>query len=249
MKEKILTRLQEHYNEVKKFCDEEQILGVFLYGSQNYGVDNKDSDVDSVAIIIPTIKDMVLNEPLSIEIQFDNGEHCVVKDLREMLKMWKKQNINFLEVLYTQYYIVNPNLALFYVHLLAVRECFVHYDIEKMVKSICGQAIHTLKQNPADPKKLSNAMRLYDFIIDFCDGANYQNCLYPSEDKRVKYKRVKYGATTTEQNQYLYELTMSNLIELQTHIPHTDLHKKDCIEIVIDNTVISIIKTFNQEEK
>ena len=42
------------------------VLGVFLQGSQNYHLDYAGSDIDTKAIIIPTLDDIVLNkQPVS----------------------------------------------------------------------------------------------------------------------------------------------------------------------------------------
>ena len=38
-KEKIMSRLREHYDESLKYFKEEQIVGCFLQGSQNYQLD------------------------------------------------------------------------------------------------------------------------------------------------------------------------------------------------------------------
>ena len=41
---------------------EDQIIGVFLYGSQNYGLATENSDVDTKVIIIPTLEDLCLKK-------------------------------------------------------------------------------------------------------------------------------------------------------------------------------------------
>jgi predicted nucleotidyltransferase len=56
--EKIMNRLQEHYDEVIKMGYE--VVGVFLQGSQNYDLDYENSDIDSKAIILPKFNDFVL---------------------------------------------------------------------------------------------------------------------------------------------------------------------------------------------
>ena len=54
-REPILKRLQEHWDyAVRQGVDPDRIVGVFLYGSQNYGFANSDSDVDSKLIIVPS---------------------------------------------------------------------------------------------------------------------------------------------------------------------------------------------------
>ena len=56
MKTKIINRLKEHWNAVVDYgIPEERIIGVFLYGSQNYGFATEESDIDSKAIIIPSV--------------------------------------------------------------------------------------------------------------------------------------------------------------------------------------------------
>jgi predicted nucleotidyltransferase len=39
---------------------EDQIIGVFLYGSQNYGLATEDSDVDTKVVIIPTLENLII---------------------------------------------------------------------------------------------------------------------------------------------------------------------------------------------
>ena len=65
MKEDVLNPVYRHYKHVCSHYNEDHILGVFLYGSQNYALDNGDSDVDTKAIYIPTFKEVVFNKPIS----------------------------------------------------------------------------------------------------------------------------------------------------------------------------------------
>lgn len=49
--------LQEHKQAVLAAgYTEKQILGIFVYGSQNYGTATENSDVDTKAVIIPTMR-------------------------------------------------------------------------------------------------------------------------------------------------------------------------------------------------
>ena len=100
-------RVEQHHKFVCEHYPESQILGVFLYGSQNYDLDTPFSDVDTKAIYIPTFEEVVFNQPISKELHLPNGEHCEVKDIREFVKNLYKQNINFVEVLFTDYKVIN----------------------------------------------------------------------------------------------------------------------------------------------
>ena len=51
-------RVNEHYCETKKMGYD--VVGVFLAGSQNYGVAYDDSDIDTKAILLPTFTSVSL---------------------------------------------------------------------------------------------------------------------------------------------------------------------------------------------
>ena len=190
----IWKKLENHKQKVIDEYGEENVLGVFLYGSQNYNLDTPDSDVDTKAIIIPTFHDLCHATPVSKEIHFKNGEHCEFKDIREIVKMFKKQNINFLEILYTQYYWVNPKYeVLWYEFFICHRESIAHYDPQKALSSICGQALHTIKQNPTNGKKIANSLRLIDFLEKYLTGFNYKDCIVLSQTKREQLLKFKTG--------------------------------------------------------
>lgn len=170
--------IREHKAKVLEHYAESQLLGIFVYGSQNYSIATETSDVDTKAILVPTLEELCLGKPVSRELHLDNGEHCEVKDIRELVKMFRKQNINFLEILYTDYCWINPKYNRLW------RECFInnrekisHMDMRVALMSICGQAIHTLKQNKTDGKKFSNGLRLYHTLKKYIEGENYDKCI------------------------------------------------------------------------
>ena len=186
------TALELHkQNLLRKGYKEENILGIFAYGSQNYNLATENSDWDTKAIIIPSFRDLVLEKPVSEQIEIYNiyngiyccdkdstGEHCEVKDIREMVNMFKKQNINFIEILFTEYKWVNPIYAdLWKKYFENNRERIAYYDMGKALESICGQSLHTIKQNPADGKKIANAYRLYLFLRKYLQEKPYQECI------------------------------------------------------------------------
>jgi len=191
-KDKILKRLQEHWNFLlQQGYDEDHILGIFVYGSVNYGYANENSDIDTKAIILPTFEQFCLNpQMISIEYHIDE-EHIEIKDIRLMRDMWMKQNINFIEILYTDYFIINEKYKeLFDKYFIQNREAIAHYDKQKTLKSISGQLLHTLHQEPTDNKKLYNASRLYTFLKDYFNEKSYAECLQPKDESLWE---LKYG--------------------------------------------------------
>jgi predicted nucleotidyltransferase len=181
IRHKTMDRLHQHLEYAKQQgYNEENILGIFCYGSQNYHFANRDSDIDSKLIILPTFEDICLHEKWeSKELHFED-EHIEVKDIRELRLMFMKQNINFLEILYTDYFILNPKYEeLWNQYFVSNREDITHYDIDKTVKSISGQIKHTLSYVELDNKKIYNAWRLTYFLDMYLQGKDYIDCIRP----------------------------------------------------------------------
>ena len=202
MQEKIKKRLKEHYEFVCSKYDKDQILGVFLYGSQNYDLATEFSDIDTKAIYVPSFEEVIWNKPISIELQFENGEHCEVKDIRDFMKNIYKQNINFIEVLFTEYFILNPKYVDLWNELLQYKEDYARYDIHKAVHSMSHQASNTLKQalnSPTNPsKKASDALRLIYFLQRYLHGESYFDCIKPVGEARDEILSIKYSPRPVE---------------------------------------------------
>lgn len=184
----ISVALLEHYNKAKEKFPHTTILGVFLYGSQNYNIATEDSDVDTIVILIPSFEDLVLETSISKEIRFKNGEHCVAKDIREIIKQWKKQSLNFLEILFTDYYIINPTFQKEWNKLLEEREFIARMDLDKAIKSISAQARNTYLKNKTNKKYQANALRLFFFLQDLILWKPYKDCMTSHHDLVYKVK-------------------------------------------------------------
>ena len=59
----IQEKVQYHYDYICKHYNKDQILGIFLYGSQNYGTDLPTSDIDTKAIYIPNLSELAFEPP------------------------------------------------------------------------------------------------------------------------------------------------------------------------------------------
>lgn len=201
---KISNKIQEHYEKLKDMGYNP--IYIALVGSQNYGIDTEDSDVDTKAIVLPTLRAVAANErPVSQTIHFDNGEQCDVKDIREMVSCWKKQNVNFLEVLFTEYYMVHKMYARFFKLLRDRREDIAHYDPLRAIMSSGAQGVNKCKAiehiSPAseekinkygyDPKQLCHAIRMREYCQCYIDGYSFADCINPADKKYLIY--VKQG--------------------------------------------------------
>lgn len=126
-KESVMNRIQEHYDYIK---DKYEVVCIMLQGSQNYGLNYEGNDVDTKAIILPTFNDFILGKALEGKtIILDNEEHIDVKDIRVMFNMFKKANISYLELLFTDYIIVNPKYQYIVDDLIKVRGGYIKWII------------------------------------------------------------------------------------------------------------------------
>lgn len=100
-KEEIFYKIVEARSDLKsKGYD---VFYIALYGSQNYWIDTDSSDVDLKAIVIPTLSELVSQtKPTSKVYNYEWGQ-VEVKDIRNYIESAVKVNVNFIELLNTEY--------------------------------------------------------------------------------------------------------------------------------------------------
>ena len=204
----IMKRLQEHYDESLQYFKPEEIVGIFLQGSQNYGLDYEGSDIDTKLIVVPSFKDIYLNKkPISTTHIRANEEHIDFKDIRLYMETFRKQNLNFLEILFTDFYIINPMYKEQWDRLIAAREQIARMNPYRAVKSMKGVAMekyHAMEHRyPSkvdiidkygyDGKQVSHQVRVYDYLRRYIAGEDYKSCLRPSNylfEQIMNYKKL-----------------------------------------------------------
>ena len=203
----IMKQINRHYNYALTLYNEKQIIGVFCQGSQNYGLDLETSDIDTKCLLTPLFKDICLDRrPVSTTHILDNEEHLDAKDVRSYVSCFRKQNLNFLEILFTDYYILNPLYEAQWNRLIAAREQIAHMNPFRAVKAMKGVALekyHAMEHRyPAkvylietygyDGKQVHHLLRIEDYLRRYINGESYLACLCPSESLVpyiMKYKR------------------------------------------------------------
>ena len=236
-----MERVKLHYQRAIEHYGKENVLGVFLYGSQNYHCDLDSSDVDTKCILIPDLYHLAI-KPYDVKhLHIPRGEEnevCECMTIMHMVSNWKKQNPNFLEILFTDYCIVNSMYEDIWEDIKSCREEIARYDVNKGLKSIAGQALHTLKENPHSGKKQGNAFRLAYLLDRYQKGKDYLSCLVPPVGICDFVKRYKAGNSLMDTTQvtklveYFDEITKN-----KTDYPiHTELDK------VLDDLILKAIQ-------
>jgi hypothetical protein len=236
-----MERVKLHYQRAIEHYGKENVLGVFLYGSQNYHCDLDSSDVDTKCILIPDLYHLAI-KPYDVKhLHIPRGEEnevCECMTIMHMVSNWKKQNPNFLEILFTDYCIVNPMYEDIWEDIKFYREEIARYDVNKGLKSIAGQALHTLKENPHNGKKQGNAFRLAYLLDRYQKGEDYLSCLVPPVGICDSVKQYKAGKSLMDTTQvaklveYFDEIT-KNKTDYPIHIE---------LDRALDNLILKVIQ-------
>jgi hypothetical protein len=183
----INARLEAHYNKAVEHFGEENVMGVFLYGSWNYNTSLPDSDVDTKCILVPNLRRLAI-QPYKVTHLDVDGEVCECMSIMHMVANWKKQNINFVEIMFTDYCIINPLYQEVWYGYLSkeMRERVARYDIAAAVKSMSHQALHTMHQDPTDLKKLMNTARIANTLANLVTNRDrsYKDIIWQNENIR-----------------------------------------------------------------
>ena len=221
-----MERVKEHLEESLLHFSEDQIVGVFLQGSQNYELDLPGSDVDTKLIVVPSFKEIALNsKPVSTTHIRANEEHIDFKDIRLYMETFRKQNLNFLEILFTPYQIVNPDYMPDWYRLYEARERIARMNPWRAVKSMKGIALEkyhamehaypskldVLAKHGYDPKQLHHLVRVDNYLTRYIAGEKYSDCLVPDEVMKAFLLELKQGKWPLEKARELAQVSLAHV--------------------------------------
>lgn len=234
-------KLVRDYEYVKSIYGE-QILGIFLYGSQNYGIATEESDVDVKAIYVPTLREVAANKPLVSEELKIGDEHIEVKDVRLMSQMWKKGSINFLEILFTDYSVVNPIYREDWEKVLKIRNLITERTKDKTLAAACYEGYNKINSKKVTKKDVANSHRLLEFCWNYSQFNSFGGALpVPAEAVNHLIALKKHGKEEADKAQikYLKELYS----ELMPEIDFSAGKKKvnEVLDIQLDKWVSDIL--------
>lgn len=225
-----------------------KVLGVFLQGSQNYGLDYNGSDIDTKTIVVPSFEDFVLNKkPTSTTLILPSNEHIDLKDIRLMHECFRKQNINFIEILFTKYRYMNPDYETLYQPMFDNNEKIAHYNNYAAVNCMAGMVYekHKAMEHPYptlidkiekygyDNKQLHHIIRCEEFLNRYIAGVPYAECLIPTNPQYL----IKVKA------EYIHSLAEAQDIAngCEGRVKKTKQRYMDTHPVVIDSEVDNIM--------
>lgn len=253
-KEDLFERLKDDYEYL--YAHGYTPLFVAVQGSDNYNLSDEYSDIDTKAVVIPNFEDVCLNrKPVSTTHVLEDNSHLDIKDIRLMHECFLKQNINFLEVLFTPYRIVNRDFDELYTPIFQLAEEVAHYNNYKAVQAIAGMVFekykYLLKETPAQaedihkygyaPKQLHHMIRCHDFLVKYISGCSYVDCLkVRNAEELIKIKRGSLPCNEAMITaRFMYEGT-NRLKKL--YMQNVPLKINESVKDILQNCLINVFK-------
>lgn len=258
----IMNGVFEHYNEALTYFSESNIVCLMLAGSQNYGLDTAKSDIDTKLILAPSFRSVAMNhQPISTtHVRADNS-HTDWKDVRLMFNTFRKQNLNFLECLFTPYGIINPLYKDEWNRLIEHREEIAHYNLPQAIKSMKGIAYNKYEQMEKDtpshandikkfgysPKELHHLLRVEDYIERYIKGESYESCLHAKLSEYLK--DVKTGCHSLETARFIAAGAIENIDEMCEEFLKTCSTEVNAeVDTLLDDVQYNIMKIAIKKE-
>ena len=253
-KNMIQKRIESDYKYVESFGY--TVLGVFLQGSQNYELDYEGSDIDTKCIVLPSFDDFCLNKkPVSTTLILPSNEHIDLKDIRLMFECFKKQNINFIEILFTKYRNINPDFEELYKPMLENAEAIARYNNYAFINCMAGMCMEKYKalEHPYptliekiekfgyDPKQLHHIERIDEFMTRYKNGESYKECLISKQKGHLV--DVKRGLYSLEEARRVAKEKMDNVTRMKTeYMVNTPLMIDESVAELMNSVLIAILK-------
>ena len=268
----ITKRLKEHYDRVKSLGYE--VFCIVVQGSQNYNMDvyteEYQSDIDTRCIVLPKFEDFVAKkDSVSFTYEFpENKEHIDIKDIEDMFSLWKRSNVQFLEILFSDFYYVPEKYKLTWEKLRANAENFIRQGHQKMLmKAIYGMAMQkfealthpypTIKWKidkfGYDAKQAHHILRLKEFAERlFISNEKFKDCLVPRPLNRQYLidLEIKNGlGMSVEEMKQLCKTTCDSIYTTRQLVCNT-LDEGCCSKADewLDNIRIDVLKRWFREE-
>lgn len=226
--EKIFNDLNYKLEYMKENHPELNIIAIFLQGSQNYGLDDENSDIDTKAFCIPSLTSLIEGKKMVSKIYvLPDNSHIEVKDIRLLPELLRKQNPSYLEILSTDYYLLsNEKSGQEFMNILGKYKKYIFKRNFRLVQSIKGtfyaekEQIH--KRRPGneemfdkygcDVKSLSHMYRMVYLLGGIREGKSIDELfMIPENFKGKNFRKelmdVKRGKNTETALKFVGEAT------------------------------------------
>lgn len=178
-----------------------------------------------------------------------------------MLQTFRKQNLNFVEILFTQYKWEHPLYQEEWQRLVREREAIARYCPYQAVKTMKGIAmekyhamehkypskVEVLAKYGYDPKQLHHLLRVEEYLHRYIDGESYEKCLRPRDPDFLK--SVKQGYFTLDQARVVASAAINDILNTtEDYCSKASKEVDPNVDELLDDVQRNIMKTAMLEE-
>lgn len=151
-----------------------------LIGSQNYKLDDNQSDLDTITFVLPSLQDLYLaRDPVGGEFELDDGK-CMYKDIRLALNLLKKSSPNSVEYFISNYSYYNPkyyDILYSYLNTPDSLKYMIRCNYFHMLYAIAGMSSQFTRRHMLAGKRYSHALRLLNFFNVYFNSLEVEKLL------------------------------------------------------------------------
>jgi hypothetical protein len=157
------------------------------------------------------------------------------------METFRKQNLNFLEILFTKYFIIPAQYYDQWYRLIEKREDIARMNEFRAVKSMKGIALEKyhamehpypskvdiLAKYGYDPKQLHHLVRVDHYLTRYIAGESYESCLKPEEKMKEYLLAIKKGKYELAAARSIAELALAHVTQIADEFCATREDKED----------------------
>ena len=213
-------QVNKRYQEVCEKYGEKNVFFLYLYGSQNYGLDTKKSDIDTKAIIFLPEEQMIWRQSIDEYMTFDNGELCQIIDLVTFIRFLLMYRLTYLECFISSAIIINPRYAQLFEEFKHLDHFVYDYDQRNFVRELIESSQcdwNYFKSNEKDlllPKIFTHAYRKMAMAKHILMGGSYSNGIKMDKEQTDKLRNIKISSQVPEYMQDEYRELSERTINL-----------------------------------
>jgi hypothetical protein len=186
-----------------------------------------------------------------------------LKDIRKYCECFRKQNLNFLEILFTDYKVINSYYANQWNRLIEAREQIARMNPYRAVRSmygIAGEKYHAMchpypskmdiiEKYGYDGKQVSHLLRVEDYLERYIAGESYEACLRPTPSKVDEIMAYKLQQIPLEVAQLRAEVVYVHCLHMKDMFCNSHKeHEDEEVRALLEDVQCNIMKISVKEE-
>ena len=169
--------------EIKKQIGEDRLFGIFVIGPALYGIAEVTEQIKTIAGYIPTEDDLYFSTPQRKDFVHADGSVTLLTDLRCLLSLFKEQDINIMESIFSDYRIINPRYEEDYIkYILNNKEVIFKYEPYRRIDNAIARGLVAI-----DKKNFVEAARIRFACEEYVNGTSIADCICLKKDFHLRY--------------------------------------------------------------